>query len=263
MLCSLLENNSAHSFQIYIIYSNLKPTIRKRLKHFILEKYNLSLNFIVFDQDKVRTFPRKEADHVSLATYYRLFLPALLPVALNKVLFLDADMIIRADIMDLWTTPIEEYSLAAIENPNSNYLKVPLSIPLSAKYFNAGVLLINLQYWRQHAITQQLTAYIKKHDSNLICHDQDALNAILWNKYKVLPPEWNLIEKNQVISPKIIHYVGARKPWHLRNKHPYRAAYFKYLRKTPWKNYSPLMEYLQRVSGYYLSQLFKMFTTQK
>ena len=261
MLCSLLENNSAHSFQIYIVHSNLSPTLRQTLEDFILKRYQLRLNFLAFNQKKVQTFPRKAEDHVSLATYYRLFLPALLPISVNKVLFLDADMIIKEDIMELWTTSIDGYSLAAIEDPDSNPEKTNLSIPLSAQYFNAGVLLINLRYWRQKAITQQLINYIKKHHSRLTYHDQDALNAILWDQYKVLSPEWNMIQQTTTSSPKIIHYLGTRKPWHLKSKHPYRADYFYYLKKTPWKNYSPLLEYIQRVSSHYLRPFFKKIYT--
>ena len=230
---------------------------KNKLQYF-LQTYPLqTVQFIEFKTEKVAQFPRKSVDHVSLVTYYRLFLPELLPNSINKILFLDPDMLIRTKIAPLWQINIENYSIVAVENPNAMELKKRLLIPPTASYFNAGVLLINLNYWRTRNITKKLLFYLKNNQSKLRFWDQDVLNAVLWNSCRILEEAWNTIDTTQVSQPKIIHFIGARKPWHLKNKHPYRAEYFDYLKKTPWKNYSPYWEYIQRVANYYYGQYFK------
>jgi lipopolysaccharide biosynthesis glycosyltransferase len=134
-------------------------------------------------------------------------------------------------------------------------------------YFNAGILIMNTREWIKNDLTTKIFAFIRTHQSKLTFWDQDALNANLYDRWKCLPPKWNqqsaLFEgpRKKLIEvynekeldeawndPAIIHYTGSSKPWDFLNLHPYRKAYFTYLRKTPWKNYTyPNVTLLKRI----------------
>ena len=119
-------------------------------------------------------------------------------------------------------------------------------------YFNAGVLLINLSYWREHKLSRVFLNYISEKNSKIIAHDQDVLNAILHDKCVHLPYKWNVeegfyhywfIKKNHfdkklchvLRTPGILHYTWKPKPWNAECKHPFRIAYFVSLQKTVFR----------------------------
>ena len=112
------------------------------------------------------------------------------------------------------------------------------------KYFNAGIMLINLKKWRDMNISKTLIDFAEKYNEQLILWDQDVLNLVFNNKWGELDFSYNAFELTQmsILDYKIIHYTGSSKPWHFRNKHPYKKLFWKYLYKTPFY-YSVLINY--------------------
>lgn len=187
--------------------------------------------------------------------WYRIFLPQLLP-QLDRILYLDADMIIADRLDELWTTELDGYAVAAVSNPlypeMSTAFLQDLGVPSVCCYFNSGMLLLNLQDWRQQRHTEAVLAFIRAGVALDSWPDQNALNAVLWQRCKLLPPRWNTLsiffeleparlcysatEITQARrAPAIIHFIGHYKPWHYRSKHPFRQLYFKHLEQTPWR----------------------------
>jgi lipopolysaccharide biosynthesis glycosyltransferase len=144
-----------------------------------------------------------------------------------------------------------------------------LGYPVEYGYFKAGVLLVNMDYWRVHNISAKLVNYLTVNYENVLMHDQDALNAILYNKAFVLSCKWNMLHfffypdsrtingtfegrvintysdyKKQLIynrrNPIVIHFVSKPKPWQEGCVHPYVKEYYNYAKKT--KTYSALKE---------------------
>ena len=106
-------------------------------------------------------------------------------------------------------------------------------------------MLINIKKWREHKTSQTIIKFIKEHRSILRYHDQDAINASMWNKRLPLPAKYNYMTPlmdeyplhNKGLDGKIviIHYTKL-KPWNYLCTNPFLEKYFYYLAKTPWKD---------------------------
>jgi len=253
MLCSLFEHQKSNSkLDVYIVDAGISEKNKSKLKQ-VGERYDTAITFLKVDKSIYKNF--KISHHVNSSVYYRISIPKILDSSIKKVLYLDCDLIIKKDISELWNIDISKYFIAAVENPKFNRYN-NLKIPINAKYFNSGVMLINLEKWRQHNIAHRVIKFIKDNPEKIILWDQDALNAILYNGWKELPPKWNqqtimfeidVSETNftkakfteATENPAIIHYTTSSKPWHYTNEHPLKNEYYKYLKKTPWRKYSP------------------------
>lgn len=252
-LISLLENNH-DAFHIHLFSGEFEEEELNEIKK-ITEKYDCLFTFYKLEHKNFDGFFL--SNHITLASYYRIFIPELIDKNILKLLHLDSDMIINKNISDLWNIDMSKIIIAGIPDPNQDgENNKRLGIPPAHKYLNAGVLLMNCDEWRKNNVTATLKTFIVKSGSMLNFHDQDALNKILNEHCLSLPPKFNqqsalfemprkkLIEvygENEldeaINDPYIIHYTGSSKPWDYLNLHPYKNEYFKYLKKTIWKNY--------------------------
>ncbi|SEC69881.1 glycosyltransferase family 8 protein [Paenibacillus sp. GP183] len=231
MLNSLLENKtSKNPIDIYVIDGNIsdqnKANLRNSVKKFDVQLKYLSINESMFNEFKL-------SYHISKETYYRILIPNLLSRDIQKALYLDCDMIIKDDITKLWNTAIENNFLAAVKIPGSSRPR-ELGLPENSEYFNAGVLLINMKKWREHRIVHRVLRFARNNPSKLKFMDQDALNAILHDKWIKLEPTWNyqVHRYRGLRNPAIIHYTTNQKPWN--SNPPFKDDYMKYLRRTSW-----------------------------
>jgi len=178
--------------------------------------------------------------------YYRLLIPEILPSDIELVLYCDCDILIRGDISGIFNENLEDYSVAAVEDILSPI--APMSINLGCNpeygYFNSGVLLINLNYWRERNITRKCLKFINE-NLHIIKHpDQDALNAILNKSWKRLQYRWNFLDSYQAqyyckehmmsdfdkandFYPIIVHFSGV-KPWNEKCRSIYKIEYHEY-----------------------------------
>jgi lipopolysaccharide biosynthesis glycosyltransferase len=163
-----------------------------------------------------------------------------LPDDLDKVLYLDTDIVVRGSLTELWNTNISVHALAAVaHDDDEDHLREALGLPKGTPYFNSGVLLMNLRYCRQRAVVENAISFVKEYPQKIQFWDQDALNATLVDQWLELPKSWNWRDKKRPSrklegEPAIVHFVGHNKPWHWSNNHPFRHEYRKYRRKTPW-----------------------------
>ena len=196
---------------------------------------------------------------LTYATYYRLFLTDILPESIDKVLYLDGDMIVRHSLLPLWNTDLTGYAVAAVNDSlhTDIHYDTRLEYPLDKGYFNAGVLLINLRYWRKNNIPQRLIDFMESYHDVLTFHDQDILNGVLWNQKVSLPIKYNLVsgylykrfslntrkDKQEIMEarkdPVIVHFAANFKPWesYIRYPHPFCNIFYHYQDMTKWKNH--------------------------
>ena len=222
-------------------------------------KYNVSCKFYSINSELFNNFPipdNSELAHISLATYYRLFIHKLLPKTISKVIYLDCDIIVNESILPLFNIDISSYSLAAVyQSKETSIINCSrLNYPNSYGYFNAGVLLINLEFWRENNLLELFYRYIKDNYSLIYYHDQDILNATLFGSCLEIPKRFNYFLKekytyhhndkiidlaifsrfgvnlNCKMNPIIIHYASSSKPWHGFCQNYYTSLYFKYLK---------------------------------
>ena len=259
MLASLLDSNKNTFFKFYIIHNGMEYHKQRKLEKFLSKRKQCTYQLILIDQKYLAELPVNVPlfGHISIATYFRIFLAEILPNTLDKILFLDADIIVRKDIRPLWETNIEGYSHAATINPGlQDYFLNLYQEAANPYYFNAGVLLINLHFWRNNNIMVRAYNILTKYWDKIGCWDQDVLNILLNTNWLRVGLTWNATprvfqreikskelmnheEMNSLVNdPAIVHFAGGgfHKPWYYKCQHPFKNLYQKYLKHTPWSN---------------------------
>lgn len=253
MLTSLFIHNSDLDIRVHIINTG----VNDKGKHRLIEcglKFNIDILFYDVDFSYIKEYPITEKDHLSLAAYLRLFMSNLLPDNIDKVLYLDCDLLVVDSIKELWEMDIDGVAVAAVEEREPFDTESPkdLKYPVEYSYFNSGVMLVNLKEWRECNLCAEAMRFISINNSLIKLHDQDVLNALLYNKRKFISIRWNLMDfflfsppdvqenrmadwKLSIKYPAIIHFTGKRKPW-LRNcDSPYRNQYIKIAKQYGWR----------------------------
>lgn len=273
MLTSLFENNKSRHIEVYILAKGLnaksKDSIDKLLR---LKEYDANITICEIEERLFDNCPIRLGDHVSIVTYYRFLIPQILPAEADKALYLDCDMIIIDSLCNLYDMDLSGVALAAcLEHdgkteisPDSKEQIDRLGYPINWGYFNAGVLMINLAYWRENNVSNMLFEYINKYKEKCLLHDQDALNAVLGNQKKSLPHKYNFMtycfssghserDKSAFLEyrPSIIHYCTQSKPWDwYLPSYPFKEQWEHYREISPWKNWrgnKTLKEKIRRI----------------
>ena len=251
-LASLLINNDDSKFDIYIVCSGMSEENFEKLQS-IGNKYQTILKQIVVNDEVFDTLVTNH--HFTKANYYRLLIPNFIQE--DKVLYLDADIVVNGSVKNLFSIDFEGKYIAAVLNPGFHRHR-ELKMSLDAEYFNSGVMLINNKLWKTNSITDKVIKFVDDNQSVIQFVDQCGLNAIINGNWINLPLKFNqqavifgddFKEKYNCFSndelkeakenPVIIHYTGSSKPWHFRNNHQYKNLYWKYLKMTPFKRYIP------------------------
>lgn len=235
MIHSMLSNTkSANNIQLYIIESGLSQGNKRRLNR-VAVSGGAQVQFLKIPQSLFGGLKKKK--YLTQETYYRMAIPKLLGNDVTKALYLDSDMIVQKDIRKLWKKDLKGYYAAAVEKDNvSRRKKKQLGMPKRTRYFNAGVMLLNLKKWRERNIAEKIVTFSKKHRKSIEYCSQDPMNAVIKGKWRKLSRKWNFIttyaRRNKKAKPAIIHYTGPKKPW--EHGHPFRKAYKKYAKKLKW-----------------------------
>lgn len=205
----------------------------------------------------------REMRHVSRSAYARLMLGELLPQDVHRVIYLDCDMLVCADLGELWEIGQDGNVVLAVQDYYIHTLGHPAisaclsnDLPPGSPYFNSGVLVIDVGLWRRHRIGARCMEYLGKYGEQNQYLDQDALNAVLHGKWKAVGYRWNqqryihqagmqdlpmnrdqyAVAKNR---PCIIHFTTGDKPWLAGCRHPDRRLFFEQLDKTAWRGWRP------------------------
>lgn len=275
LIKSIICSNPENQITFYCVSDSISQENKASLEN-VCENSNAKVDFRSLDITKMSNFPVRKRDHISLATYYRLLLPLILPEELDRVLYLDCDMICVDDLLNFYNTDLEEKSCAITADMFYDDYRITerLLYPVEEHYFNAGMLLVNLKYWREHDTSKKLMTFITENKELCLAHDQDAINAVLHGTIKLAPARYNIQldflrknPKNMIIkdhavledalqsghNPCIVHYTGPSKPWHIHSFNPYDPLFEFFQNKTIWKGTPACHEF----SGY---MLFKKYT---
>lgn len=287
-LTSLLENNLKYIERIFLLTDVDEKELSEKALSFIYSRYQKEVICLNISDSIIERF--KVDRYISHAAYYRLFLSEVLPADVDKVLYLDSDLVVIGDLKSLIcleftnNNKIDSVDESASKNTNHedelylyamNEMKWESrerlqSMGLSGtKYFNSGVLLINLKKWRTEKISAKLISIALNYKEQLKWWDQDVLNIAFENQWGEINFGFNTVnlvfkeEKEFKKHSAIIHYTGSSKPWQFRNSHPLKNIYWHYLRKTPYRYYIPnditLKNILYKSALLIYSQNKKMF----
>ncbi len=217
-------NDSAFTF--HLVSEALSSDNLDYLRGVIAQRSSWKLLYHPIEEKSLAHIP---TGPFTIHAWYRIFLDKLLPGEVDKVLYLDADTIIASPIDELFKIPLENVAIGAAKD-QQNFItatKQRLGLPQQHTYICSGVLLMNLSYWREHNIAQQILDWAIANAHRLGCPDQDAINVVLREKMVVLTAEWGVIAKNFMYDafyqteeayeayqhPRIIHYAGCA-PWY-------------------------------------------------
>ena len=185
MLTSLLENNKHNDIEIYIFGGQdiCQENINKfkNLEHL----YGTHVYVVSIDDNLLSTCPVNHDTNITLATYYRLLAPQILPKSVHKLIYLDCDMVIDGDISPVWDINLDGKAIAGVvdcEAYNESIYQRLGNYTTKRDYYNAGMTVYNMDYWRENDIAGQAFKYIEQNKSNLYWMDQDVLNVILAKK---------------------------------------------------------------------------------
>lgn len=253
-MASILKNLKSDSIiRFYILDGGISECNKKN----ILELSALKdFECIFYDMSKFdfSRFPMNRS-YISVATYYRLLILEILPKDIEKLIYLDCDIIVKDDLSKLYNIDISGYYAGVIEDEGSITQLKRLLLPLENNYFNAGVIVFNLKELRKIDFLQKCFEFYELNKNEITLQDQDILNGVFSGRCKFLPLRWNANgrlyrnndlerfytltdEINAKNNPAIIHFTDIEKPWKKNCTHPLQNEYFKYkfLTKYRFKN---------------------------
>lgn len=253
MLHSLLMQHPPNSVVIHYLHGpELAVETRRRLRDMAVRNGG-ELNFWEIPDRWVTGLPTE--GFTRKATWYRTFLPELLP-DVPRVLYLDADVLVVESVAPLWELDMTEKLVAAVTNvlgPQDIDRPKALEIEGPQGYFNAGVMVMNLDLMRRDESSRAVSEYARAHADALPWRDQDAFNVVLGARRIPLHPRWNCMNGIQIFpwsgdvlgpeavaeaieNPAIRHFEGPApyKPWHYLCHPMWRDLYKRHRRATPW-----------------------------
>ena len=219
MVClqSMIENASkSRNYNIHILHTNIKESSQKLVLDMQTSEFKISFENVSSYLDSIcERLPLR--DYYSNTTYYRMFIADMYP-ELDKALYIDSDTVVKGDISELFDTDITGYDVAACreqamvqEDVYGTYVEVCLGLNRYA-YFNAGVILINCQRWREKRVLETFVNLLGIYDCR-VTQDEDYLNIICKDHVLFLPQYWNAEVFGVMEYPpeqcRIIHYILA------------------------------------------------------
>lgn len=247
-----VNHKTSEKIDVYVIDDGISPSSRKKLQSQVnpamTSLYWFKTNDVIPPDVKMPV----DKSAFPLTTYLRLFSPYIIPWDVKRVIYLDVDMLVLADISKLWHTDLGGNLFGAVPDLAEifasewggvqNYKE--LGFAPDTKYFNAGMMVIDAFKWREEDITNKVIKSIHDNLSSANFPDQYGLNVTLANKWQVLDRGWNSFAVLDRKDPYLIHFLDIKPIFKSYNcNKDYQEEFYKYLRLTPWKNHKPVSDF--------------------
>lgn len=262
-LVSLYENSQDIEVVVYILDSGIAEKNKHKIEC-VSQKYNRKIVWLAAKNICDELSINVVADRGSLSQYARLFVSRDLPENLERVLYLDCDIIIRKSIRELWELDLHGKTIAAMMDAFSKYYRKNIDLEENDIMFNSGIMLIDLKRWKEQQVEKRLLNFISKKKGRIQQGDQGALNAVLSHDVYCFEPRFNAVtiffdftyqemmryrkppkfyreeEVNQATrDPNIIHFTTSflsKRPWMVGCEHRYADMWMNYKALSPWKD---------------------------
>lgn len=249
-----LEKNASkkNNYRLIILHSGMSEKGQQEIKEFEQENIKIEFKDISnIENDLKDDLALRLRDYYSSTIYYRIFIGTLFP-EYHKAVYIDSDVILLDDIANLYNTDLEGNIIGAIPDgvvhdskKLQDYVEVNDGVE-NKKYFNSGVLVIDLDKFRETRVDERFVRILTKYNCDTIAPDQDYLNILCKDKVKYLPLSWDKMpdycEHLDEKDIHLIHYNMFRKPWHYRDVE-YSDIFWKYAKET--KYYDELKKELE------------------
>lgn len=247
LLYSLGENNDS-DVDVYLIHRELKEDDIEDLQRTV--QYTTKGALYEIELDDAFLPEAKVGHHFSIEMYYRIFASEFLPTDINRILWLDADIIINNSLCEFYFQDFHGKSMVVCAHRERNKGNPIISLEAKERlrlmgdepYFNSGVILMNLEKIRREFNRDAVSNLILQMEDILNYPDQDILNIlyrndVLWADYTKynfqIHYDWKMENEKEHIQKNvvIIHYAGPAKPWEFKSRHFSHAYYWKYYLK--------------------------------
>lgn len=252
---------TASAVVVYVIDGGMSAASLDRIRANAFKvRPDARIHIVSSDRTQIRALPSNK--RISAATYLRLLLPACIPSDIATVLYLDSDVLVAEDLSPLFTTDLGDQVCGAVADRFGQREMSRLrnsfpsaAFPEGAKYFNAGVILLNMKLWRSRRISETALELLEEHPDLIRLHDQDALNLAIVDDWVKLPPRWNTqIEGAALQNPGtprngelgILHYVTGLKPWYASRRCLYEDKYLAAMLRLDWLSFRQKVRLISR-----------------
>lgn len=252
LFLSLLQTKKSETIlNFYVIDDHITLVSKEKLNRMVNE-YNATISYLQIDT--LEFDDMVESDRIPTTAYFRIAIPNFLKSTdIKRAIYLDCDIVALQPIEDIWSIDLGDNLAAAVEDAGFHQRLDAMEIDAESNtYFNSGVMIIDIDKWRAEKISEQVLTFALTNQDELRFHDQDALNAILHDRWLILHPKWNAQayilsnEKDHPTKigqieyaearqePALVHYSGHVKPWHKESDHPYKENYLTIRAQTPF-----------------------------
>ncbi len=251
-IASLLKTNSDISFSFHV-FTDYFDDEQSRLFKALAEQYKTSIKIYLVDCEQLKSLPSTK--NWSYATYFRFIIADYFSNQLERMIYMDADIMCQGSLRPLLDIQFEHHQVAAVvpERDSVWWQKRAdaLGIPsIASGYFNAGFLVLNLVNWSKFDISTKAMELLSQDavKAKLSYLDQDILNMLLTGKVIYLDGKYNTQysinyelqkgKKENPITPNtvLIHYIGPTKPWHEWASYPTAQSFVDAKNASPWKD---------------------------
>lgn len=258
-ICSVFENNiKFNEINIYILTDYISKNNRDKFK-FMAKQYRRKIEII--EVGNIKDYLDFDFDTLGWnpIVLLRLLLDKFLPEDLGRILYLDGDTIVIDSLEKLWVQNLQGCVLGACIEPTIDKKRKESLGMQCIPYVNSGVLLIDLNKWKNEKIGEKILRYYAENNGRLFAPDQDAINGVLKGRIYYLLPKYNFYNiywfypykflkklvlparyfteaqyKSAISKPCIVHYLGEERPWRKGNHHKFKNEYKKYAALIPW-----------------------------
>lgn len=253
VLMSVAKNNKDTDVCFHIVSQDLTADDEQILNHIAIGE-GCKTSFYKVSDTLLETYHLQWGKkRLSMSVYYRCVLASVLPLSVEKVIYMDCDVVVIDSLQALWECELKGLAVAGVQDlihtPDEYFNR--LRYDKSYGYFNGGVLVLNLAYWRENDVENRCKRYFREYRDRIVRNDQDIMNAVLYKEKLMVGMRWNVqadfyLAKHyrhpadcktcvRIISnPAIIHFSYRKKPWLYNCDHPMRNHFFHYQQFTPY-----------------------------
>ena len=260
-------NSDFEHIRVFIIDNEIREENRRKLSSIVEKTTNTEVIWISFEKYREK-LKLNLMWNISISAYARLFIAEMVPESVKRIIYLDCDMIVCQSLKELWDTDLNGKIIGVVQDTVGSRAKEQLNLSLNERYFNSGMLLIDLDAWRKHNIGMECLHFLEMYNGQVYHHDQGVLNGVLCNEKCILPMRYNTITIHYFFNlrqirkyynetaefysleeietakrePVIIHFTPSftSRPWIKGCIHPLRQRYWDAIEHTPWRGMKSL-----------------------
>jgi len=240
-LHSLIENSDKNKhYEIVILQNEISEKNQKIISDFATDNVKIKFKDV---SNRLKTIADKLSlrDYYSLSIYFRIFIPEMFS-NIDKAVYIDCDTVVLSDIAELYHTNLEGNLVAAAtdmvvisDDTFVDYVENAVGVEDSKKYFNSGVMVMNLEAMRNEDLLGNFTYLLNTYEFETVAPDQDYLNVICRNRVKYISKSWNKmsIDSTNPDNINLVHYNMYFKPWFYDDV-LYKEYFWEYAKGTPF-----------------------------